>query len=480
MTIPVDASRRAPRSNLSPSPSRPVNPETVADMLIFEHSDHGFVLVGGTGRGAGWAGIVQLDRADDALVGRAWRRGTAERVSGSRPAQVAGPYYARHAVAVPVGQRHVVVFGSEGPISVRETDLVRRAADAVDGPHGVSADKLLADELELVHAIRALMAYRPLTLRDTLRHIATVAGQALSCEVAVMRVELDGRALVEGLDLRSMSPLERPDAEGSLATVDQRNGPLVQQVAGDGPDLFGVVVASQLTLPLGGGAGGALALGHTVAHARGFTSLCQRIGRAIADAAELLLSQALAREQLATERDLLARLVRTDALTGGGNRRFWDDEVAAWAGRTDQAEAFVMSCDLDGLKQMNDRYGHAAGDALIRGASNLLRSCVRESDFVARIGGDEFMVLLRPADASAARRVVNGVRRAQRAWRVTEHGLVPQLSVGVAPVVGGDLEAARAVADHAMYANKRRRKARRPSPHAGSGADRRRTPVPAR
>ncbi|MEO7118837.1 MAG: GGDEF domain-containing protein [Candidatus Limnocylindrales bacterium] len=445
----------------------------VADVLIFEHSDRGFVLVGGTGRGVGWAGIVELDRSDEALVGRAWRRGTAERVSGSRPAQVAGPYYARHAVAVPVGQRHVVVFGSEGPISVRETDLVRRAADAVDATHGVSADKLLADELELVHAIRSLMEYRPLTVRDTLRHIATVAGQALSCEVAVMRVEHDGQALVEGLDLRSMSTLERPDVEGSLATVDQRSGPLVEQVAGAGPDLFGVEVASQLTLPLGGGAGGTLALGHTVAHARGFTSLCQRIGRAIADAAELLLSQAQARERLATERDLLARLVRTDALTGGENRRSWDDEVAASAGRTDHAEAFVLSCDLDGLKHLNDRYGHAAGDGLIRAASNLLRSCVRESDFVARIGGDEFVVLLRPADASAARSVVDRVRRAQRAWRVTEHGLLPQLSIGLAPVVGSDLESARAVADQAMYANKRRRKARKLALPAGSGADRR-------
>jgi diguanylate cyclase (GGDEF)-like protein len=347
-----------------------------------------------------------------------------------------------------------VVFGGGRPILAPDSQLVRWAAREVDGSHGVSADKLLADELELVHAIRALMSYRAESVRDTVRHIATVAGQALSCEVAVVRVELEGEALVEGLDLRSSLPLPHPDAGGYLAVASAE--PRIEQAAPPDPDIFGLPVASHLTLPLAGDVGGALALGHTIGRARGFTSLCQRIGRAIAEAAELLISQARAREQLAAERDLLTQLVRVDPLTGGANRRAWDDEVAAWRAKSTHPPAYVLSCDLDGLKVVNDRFGHAAGDAVIRGASNLLRSSVRNGDLVARVGGDEFVVLL-AADATIAHRVVARARRAQRAWRVTEHGLAPSMSIGLAEVANGDLEAALAAADLAMYANKRRR-----------------------
>lgn len=427
------------------------------DVLVFEHREDGFTLVGGSGRGAGWAGIVELDLAEAVLVGAAWRRGTAERIAGVNPVQIAGPYYARHAVAVPVGHEHVVVFGSNEPILARDSELVERAARAATDSHGVSADKLLADELEVVQALRSLTAYQPLTVRDTARHIATVAGQALSCEVAVIRIEIDERALVEGLDLRSMSALANPDTSGHLATMVGSRWPVIEQVAPTDPDVFGVDVASRMLLPLAGDGTGALALGHATTTARGFTSLCQRIGRAIADASEILISQARAREQLATERELLTRLLETDALTGVANRRAWEDIVSAWTAGRNVSDASVISCDVDGLKAANDRYGHDAGDAIIRGAASLLRSCVRETDVVARIGGDEFAVLVAPADVDSAGRIVARIRRAQKGWRVTEHGLQVRLSVGAARIVGGDIVGAFALADRSMYATKRRR-----------------------
>jgi diguanylate cyclase (GGDEF)-like protein len=126
-------------------------------------------------------------------------------------------------------------------------------------------------------------------------------------------------------------------------------------------------------------------------------------------------------------------------------------------GRPDSVRAFVISCDLDGLKAANDRYGHAAGDALLRASATLLQSCMRDGDLVSRIGGDEFAVLIYGADAAATARVRARIRRAERAWRVTEHGRIPRLSLGSAKVIGGDVEAARHVADRRMYANKRRR-----------------------
>jgi diguanylate cyclase (GGDEF)-like protein len=214
---------------------------------------------------------------------------------------------------------------------------------------------------------------------------------------------------------------------------------------------------------------GSLALGHATLRARGFTSLCQRIGRAIADAAELLISQAQTRERLAAERDELARATETDELTGVGNLRRWESAAAAVRRLKPSEPAYVISCDIDQLKLANDSYGHAAGDALIRGAANLLTSCVRADDVVARVGGDEFLVLLHNADASSARRVAARIRRAERVWRVTEHRLTPCMSLGLAPVPDGDVREARRWADARLYENKRRRKIVRSRP-AATGA----------
>ncbi len=429
------------------------------DVLVFEHSGDGFALVGGLGRGASWAGIVDVGEERDSLVDRAWRIGTVARRDAAKPAQIVGPYYARHAVAVPVGQQHVVVFGSDRAIDLRESELVRWAAAVVDGTHGVPADKLLADELELVHVLRALMAYRPDNVRDTLRHVATVAASALSCEVAAIRVEYGGEWITEAIALNSITaePVE-PESARYLTLATGAAGPLVEQAARPGSWLAGTEVASHLTLPLGTHpALGALALGHSLAKPRGFTSLCQRIGRAVAEAADLLITQAATREQLAAERDLLEQISVTDALTGIGNRRAWDAAAAEGADDEARAGGYVLSCDLDGLKAVNDRYGHAAGDALIRATADLLTACVRDSDVVARMGGDEFAVLLRDADREAASAVRARIRRAERLWRVTEHGITPRFSLGLAPILDGDVEDARQRADVLMYASKRRR-----------------------
>jgi diguanylate cyclase (GGDEF)-like protein len=381
-------------------------------------------------------------------------------MSAPRAEQVAGPYHARNAVAVPVGDRHVVVLGSSRPIQLRDADLVRIAVEALDHTHGVPADKLLADELELVHTLRALMAYRPETVEATLRHVVTVAAGALSCEVATIKVELDGHPVHASIGFDEPSIGGASAAASLLAEAVRSGAPIVEQAtrAEGGP--FGIEVVSHIALPIGSDPPlGAIALGHSVERPRGFTSLCQRIGRAVAEAAELLITQASAREQLSAERDLLARMSGTDPLTGIANLRGWHDamrEAARDTGAADTA-TFVLSCDLDGLKLVNDRFGHAAGDAVIRGAANLLASTVRREDMTARIGGDEFIVLLRDIDERTARSIQARIRRAERAWRVTEYGLTPRISIGRARVEGGDVEAAQRLADARMYANKRRR-----------------------
>jgi diguanylate cyclase (GGDEF)-like protein len=438
-------------------------------------------LIGGIGRGAGWADVVVVRAADEPLVDRAWRTGALVRSTSADSIRVVGPYWARHAAVVPVGQDHVAVFGGQGPLSPSDAVLVSAAADIVAVTQDVPAQKLLADELEVVHAVRLLTAYRPENVRDTARHIAIAAARALSCDVAVIQVGHGTARQLEVIkvteDAVDADPRHAgPAAADFLGEAARRSGPTVEQSVSPDPRIWAEEVVSRMTLPIGTDQRiGALSLGHAAHRPRGFTMLCQRIGRALADSADMLLSQAIAREQLSAEHALLRRASALDPLTGVGNRIAWD--VAATelrnAAASDGRTFAVLSVDLDDLKSVNDRYGHQAGDTVIRAAANLLRGSVREGDVVARVGGDEFLVLLPQADEAAARAVRRRIAGNLDAWRVTEHGLKPALSVGWA-VGDDDLHQLISKADARMYAAKRRDRRRRV---AIEGAPRRRDPA---
>ena len=149
--------------------------------------------------------------------------------------------------------------------------------------------------------------------------------------------------------------------------------------AASAPAALGQEIVSRINLPLGSQPSlGVLSLAHAAVNPRGFTSLCQRIGRAIAEAAELLISQAAAREQWSRRRDRLATVSRLDALTAVANRRAWDEEVQRLAASRD-LHGFVITCDLDELKLINDRHGHAAGDELLRGTAAVLLASVKDT-----------------------------------------------------------------------------------------------------
>lgn len=434
----------------------------IVDILVFERADETYRLAGGVGRGSGWAGIVEVPPAEAAHLGRAVQLGAPIRIDEPAAVRVAGPYWSRRAAVVPVGDGHVVVLGASEPIGASDAALLRTAARAVAETGGVPAEKLLADELELVHALRALMAYRPETVQQTLRHVARVAARALACEYVAVRVEQDGRETLEVLHRdRDDVTVEGPDAARFLAAASTSDRPIVEHGAPVDPRIFEPPVVSRMTVPLGREMRlGALALAHASEAPRGFTMLCQRIGVALAEAAELLITQAHARERLAEERDLLHRLSRTDALTGVGNRVAWQEAIDAELGAPPGAgerPSIVLSADLDGLKRINDAHGHPVGDFVIRAAANLLRSCLRDDDLIARVGGDEFLALCRDSGPRGAAAIIRRIARATRVWRVTEHALVPQLSVGWASVEEGDFTSAVRVADARMYAAKRRR-----------------------
>ena len=140
----------------------------------------------------------------------------------------------------------------------------------------------------------------------------------------------------------------------------------------------------------------------------------------------------------------------TDALTGMLNRRGWDDRLEREQARVARFgdPATVLIGDLDMLKQVNDTHGHEAGDALLQATAATIRAELRPGDVVARIGGDEFAMLLPGLDAARGERV------AARLERVLDARDLP-VSIGHAVLaVGEDPETVCARADERMYAAK--------------------------
>lgn len=157
----------------------------------------------------------------------------------------------------------------------------------------------------------------------------------------------------------------------------------------------------------------------------------------------------------AGRRTVRSRLAaQTDTLTGIGNRRAFDralDDVGS-------GPAAVVVVDLDGLKEVNDTEGHAAGDALITAAATALRQSSRGDDVVARLGGDEFGLVLPDIGRSAAGAVVARLEASLRAAGVSA-------SIGIAIAdAGTDARTALAAADADMYATKVRRRGGLPQP----------------
>ncbi len=145
-----------------------------------------------------------------------------------------------------------------------------------------------------------------------------------------------------------------------------------------------------------------------------------------------------------------------DPLTGLVNRRGWQLLLDREEQRCERygTVASVLAVDLDGLKAVNDRQGHAAGDDLLRRAAALLREAFRSTDAVARVGGDEFAVLALETDAAGA------AREQGRLQDLLDRAGVPA-SVGAAARFGtAGLAGAWASADAQMYETKRARQQR--------------------
>lgn len=154
----------------------------------------------------------------------------------------------------------------------------------------------------------------------------------------------------------------------------------------------------------------------------------------------------------------LETLADSDTLTPLPNRRFFLRELERVAAHVTRygTPAALLFVDVDGLKAINDAHGHGLGDAALIHVARLLRESVRAADTVARIGGDEFGLLLDHVDEAAAREKAVSLCDAIAASPLP--GSVPiAVSIGVTAVGAGDCpETALARADGDMYAVKRR------------------------
>jgi diguanylate cyclase (GGDEF)-like protein/putative nucleotidyltransferase with HDIG domain len=169
----------------------------------------------------------------------------------------------------------------------------------------------------------------------------------------------------------------------------------------------------------------------------------------------------------------------TDALTGLANRRSLDRQFETGLERATRTKGAVslIVLDLDRLKEINDTYGHEAGDRALRAVGSVLASSVREDDLCARFAGDEFVVLLWDSTPECEARRVRELQAAIAAYPFEPRPGV-QLSLSISagparfPVDGGSFEELLAAADERMYQDKAGRRSRNSGRHALAAAER--------
>jgi diguanylate cyclase (GGDEF)-like protein len=232
-------------------------------------------------------------------------------------------------------------------------------------------------------------------------------------------------------------------ARGEEALVLDRLADRVQSVFG---------LAHTLTVPLRShqGIAGAIVLSR-----RGrepWSQSARRLVRGAATETAAALERADSLREVATS-------ASTDPLTGLPNRRYFDEFSALLSGRRRAGDAVaVLMIDIDKFKGLNDAYGHPTGDKVLRSVADAITSAVRDQDVPARVGGEEFAVLLRNPGPAVAQEVGERVRQAVRSLDLAAIG-VPgvSVSVGVANALNADEPISSLVdrADRALLRAKR-------------------------
>ena len=299
-----------------------------------------------------------------------------------------------------------------------------------------------------------------LSLDETLSLVSVRLRKLIPYDSIVTFVRKDNLLVpefVSGDNFRLLSSLQIPVGEGLCGWVAQNSKPIINGnpavEAGYVQDPKRVTeLRSALAVPLEGvnGLVGVLALYRDEENA--FTGDHLRVLQVITSKVALSIENAVKYRQAESS-------ATNDYLTGLPNARALfiqlDRELARCKRET--SNVAVMVCDLDGFKQINDRYGHLEGDKTLKLFANLLREVCREYDFVARMGGDEFVIIAPNMTPDVVREkaiLLNAL--AQQAGRQVCGQDLLSLSVGASfyPQDGPDVEQLLAEADRKMYAAK--------------------------
>jgi diguanylate cyclase (GGDEF)-like protein len=303
-----------------------------------------------------------------------------------------------------------------------------------------------------------------LSLQEALAFVGVRMKRLIPYETIAVYIRRDEKLIpeyVSGENLRLFTSLEIPLGQGLSGWVAENNKPLLNGnpsvEAGylNDPTKYSTLRAA-LAVPLNGVAEtiGVLALYR--ADRDGFSKENMRILLAISPKVALAVETALTHRLLETS-------ITTDYLTSLPNARSLflslDNELAR-AQRT-ASSLVVIVCDLDGFKQVNDRFGHMSGNKVLRLIANGLREQCGPPDYVARMGGDEFVLLIPGGNVDEIELKIDRMRQvAKRAGDSTPEPCALSMSVGVAtyPDDGSDAEDLLAEADRRMYKSKRLRK----------------------
>lgn len=195
-----------------------------------------------------------------------------------------------------------------------------------------------------------------------------------------------------------------------------------------------------------------------------FTALaCFRLERAERQAYLLVLREVTRSEVAVRAAGTYAALSQTDALTQLANRRAFDLELPQrWSEAARQSQSMAaLLIDIDHFKRFNDRFGHPAGDECLRRVAQLMREALREDDFIARIGGEEFAVLPRPGSKFPVAELAERLRSQVELAGIGHDGQAGQhvvtISLGLAvtsPAQQLQPAALIAAADSALYTAK--------------------------
>lgn len=184
--------------------------------------------------------------------------------------------------------------------------------------------------------------------------------------------------------------------------------------------------------------------------------------RAVVDISGAVIRYEGSLEDITEEKQLqdeLRHMARHDPLTGVFNRYALDETLASEMARSRRYRhpIGVLMIDIDRFKEFNDRFGHAAGDDVLRGVARLLTSCVRDTDIVVRYGGDEFLVLLVETNGEAVRVKERIASEMAKQFGTTVYGTPIRVSIGAAhwsPDTGESIDTLLSRADRAMYTEK--------------------------